>query len=269
MISVLLAAVVSYLLVCVLMYATQRSQIYLPPREVERPDATVVRLAVDGATLKIWVVPRSGPRALIYFGGNAEEVSWNLAGLAAAFPGHTLYLVNYRGYGGSTGRPTEAALLADALAVHDYVRARQPRVAVLGRSLGSGVAVFLASERPVERLVLVTPFDSFVNVARAHYWFLPVGLLLRDRYEAVRRAGAVEAPVLAIIAEKDELVPRACSEALVAAFAPGQARAVVIRGAAHNSLDLSPEYLASAADFLEGTQTDAVAGGSATGAAAP
>lgn len=248
--SLLLSALLAYLLVCATLFAIQRSLIYFPAREVDRTDATVLRLNSGPARLKIWVVPRPGAAALVYFGGNAEEVSWNLDGLAAAFPDRTLYLVNYRGYGGSTGRPAERDLLVDALAVHDHVQARQPRVAVMGRSLGSAVAVFLASQRAVERLVLVTPFDSLANVARSHYRWLPVHWLMRDRYDAVRHAPAVRAPVLAIIAAQDEIIPWPRSAALLEAFAPGQVRAVTIPGATHNTLDLSPEYLAAAAAFV-------------------
>jgi len=248
--SLLLCALLVYLLLCAVLFATQRSLIYFPAREVDHPGTAVLRLSSGQATLKIWVVPRPGPAALIYFGGNAEEVSWNLAGLTAAFPDRTLYLVNYRGYGGSTGRPTERALLADALAVYDHVQARQRRVAVMGRSLGSAVAVVLASQRAVERLVLVTPFDSLASVARSHYRWLPVRWLMRDRYDAVRHAPAVQAPVLAIIAAQDEIIPRPSSGALLEAFAAGQARVVTIPGATHNTLDFTPAYLAAAAAFL-------------------
>jgi len=121
---------------------------------------------------------------------------------------------------------------------------------VMGRSLGSGVSVFVASERPVERLVLVTAFDSLVNVARAHIRWLPIGWLMRDRYESASRAGRVKAPVLMIIAGEDEIVPRARSEALAAAFAPGQVRVVVVPGVGHNTLDLSPVYLGAVRAFL-------------------
>ena len=193
---------------------------------------------------------RSGPRALIYFGGNAEDVAANVDALSGALPGHSLYLVNYRGYGGSTGTPSEAALFADALAVYDHVRTRHPQTSVLGRSLGSGVAVYLASERPVERLVLVTPFDSLLNVARTHFRILPAGLLLKDRYESASRAHTISAPVMTVIAEEDEIIPRARSQALVDAFRPGQVRLTVIDDAQHNTLDAAPEYLASVREFL-------------------
>jgi alpha-beta hydrolase superfamily lysophospholipase len=116
------------------------------------------------------------------------------------------------------------------------------------------VAVFVASERPVDRLVLVTAFDSLVNVARAHIRWLPIGLLMRDRYESASRAARVTAPVLVVIAGEDEIIPRARSEALVTAFAPGQVRVEVIPGVGHNTLDLLPQYLESVRGFLQGSR---------------
>jgi fermentation-respiration switch protein FrsA (DUF1100 family) len=120
----------------------------------------------------------------------------------------------------------------------------------MGRSLGSGVAVGLASERAVERLVLVTPFDRLASVARAHYPWLPVGLLLRERYDSVARAPAVKAPTLVVVAAEDGLVPRASSDALVAAFAPAQVRVLLLEQVDHNDIDLDPQYLESVAEFL-------------------
>lgn len=246
----LLVPLLAYLALCALMFFSQRSQIYFPVRESQAADATVLRLASGDANLKIWVVPRPGPRALIYFGGNAEDVAGNLPGFTAAFPGHSLYLVNYRGYGGSSGSPSESGLLADATAVYDQLRPRHAEISVIGRSLGSGVAVHLASVRDVHRLVLVTPFDSLVNVARAHFRYLPVGLLMRDRYDSASRAPAVRAPTLVLIAEYDEIIPRARSEALVSAF-PGSQRTVgMLAGGTHNELGPGSQYLERIGKFL-------------------
>jgi len=201
----------------------------------------------------VGVVSRPGDRALVYFGGNAEDVAGNVELFAEAFPDRSLFLVNYRGYGGSSGRPTEAGLVADALAVFDHVQQEHPAVAVMGRSLGSGIAVQLATSRPVDRLVLVTPYDSLVNVAREYFRWLPVGLLLRDRYDSVSRAHQVKTPVLMVIADEDEIIPRERSDALAAAFAPGQPRVVVVPAVGHNTLDLSPEYLGAVREFLAAT----------------
>lgn len=250
---------VAYLTLCAWLYVTQRSQIYFPTPEAQHPGARALWIVSEGERIKVWAVSKPGPKALVYFGGNADDAAWHIDPFSAAFPEHSLYLVNYRGYGGSTGRPTETGLVADARAVFDFVRARQPDVTVIGRSLGSGIAVQLAAERPVARLVLVAGYDSLVNVARAHFRWLPVGLLLRDRYESAQRAQAVTAPVLVIIAESDEVIPRARSAALVAAFRPGQAQVSVISGAMHNTLDLSPDFLRSVVAFVNGPEPEAPA----------
>ncbi len=223
--------------VCALMFLGQRALLYHPTPARELAGAQALAVASGGDTLRVWVRPGSGPDALIYFGGNAEDVAGNLHELAPALPRHTLYLVNYRGYGGSTGAPTEAALFEDALAVYDAVRGRHARIAVVGRSLGSGVAVYLAGQRPVAHLALVTPYDSIENVAKQRYPFLPVGWLLKDKFDSASRVGGLRVPTLVVIAERDGVIPRARSDALVAAFPAGLARVEVVPGATHNSLD--------------------------------
>lgn len=248
--SIIIVVAVAYLALCAWVYATQRSQIYFPVPPSNPAGAQALWLESSGQRLKVWVVSRPGPRALLYFGGNAEDVAGNIEEFSAAFPEHSLYLVNYRGYGGSSGRPSEAALFADGLAAYDLVRAEHPSVAVMGRSLGSGVAVFVASKRPVDRLVLVTAFDSLANVARAHLPWLPVRLLMQDRYESASRAHDVKAPVLMVLAGDDEIIPRARSKALAEAFAPGQVQVRVLAGMTHNSIDLMPEYFRTVRAFL-------------------
>jgi hypothetical protein len=249
-----------YLLLCAWVYATQRGQIYFPTPERSHPRAEALWLDSEGERIKVWVVPRPGPRAMIYFGGNADDAAGHVDAFAEALPGHSVYLVNYRGYGGSTGRPSEAGLVADAIAVFDHVSERHSEIAIVGRSLGSDIAVQLAGRRPVTSLVLVTPFDSLVNLARTYFGWLPVGLLLRDRYESARRAAAVTAPVLVVIAGEDEIVPRVRSEALATAFRAGQARTVVVPELGHNTLDLSPQYLGSVSTFLAGHGAPAAPG---------
>lgn len=250
LVSFLGIAATAYLLLCAWVYATQRAQIYFPVPETHHPGAQVLWLESHGERIKVWVVPRPGSRALVYFGGNAEDVADNIEAFHEEFPQYSLYLVNYRGYGGSTGRPSEAGFHADALAVYDHVHREHADISLMGRSLGSGVAVQLASERPVDRLVLVTAYDSLVNVAREYFRWLPVGLLLRDRYDSASRARGISAPVLIVIAGQDEIIPRSRSEALAAAFPPDRLRVVVVPGVMHNTLDGSPAYLATVREFL-------------------
>ena len=247
----LIAAAAVYASLCAWLFLTQRSHIYFPTGESDAAGAEAVWLDSHGERIKLWSVARPGRKALVYFGGNAEDVAWSVGPLSEALPDRSLYLVNYRGYGGSSGRPSEEGLGNDALAVYDHVATSHDDIALMGRSLGSGIAMRLASRRRVERLVLVTPYDSLVALARKYYRYLPVSLLLRDRYDSVALAPSVDAPVLVIVAGEDEIIPRERSEALAEAFSPGQAAVTVIPQAGHNSLDLVPEYLGTVRRFLD------------------
>jgi uncharacterized protein len=245
-----IGALLIYGVLCALLYLLQSRLLYLPTPEVALHGVPSIRVQHDGAALKVWELHPDARTALIYFGGNAEEVSLNAADFAAAFPDTAVYLVNYRGYGGSTGRPSEAALLSDAKAIFDWAAARHDRIAVVGRSLGSGVAVALAANRPVYRLVLVTPYDSIANVAADHFPLFPVRRLLRDRYDSLLRIGELRAPVLVLLAERDEVVLRARSDALIAAIPSGARQTLVIRGSTHNDISSFPAFWQSLRNFV-------------------
>ena len=235
--------------ICGVLFAAQRSLLFHPvPATGGVPTTT---LDVPGATLRIATRPHDGPRAILYFGGNAEDVSHTVIELAAAFPGRAIYAQHYRGYGGSGGRPSERALHADAAAVFDHVAARHPDVDVIGRSLGSAVAVRLAATKPVRRLVLVTPFDSILAIARRLFPWLPVRLLLADPFAAVDDAPRVAAPTLVITAGADAVVPVAHTRRLLAAFRPGVAEERAFPHAGHNDVSMDPAYLDSIRRFLE------------------
>jgi pimeloyl-ACP methyl ester carboxylesterase len=231
-----------YMGLCAVLFLFQRSLIYLPhpPSNHHRETITV---QVDNAEILVTVLQGETLEAVLYFGGNAEDVSYSLPTFETAFPGHALYLPHYRGYGDSTGKPSEAALFADALALFDMVHEKHPRVFVIGRSLGSSVAVHVASLRPVERLVLVTPFDSILGLAQKLYPFFPVRWLLLDRFESAKFAPKVTAPTLLLAAEMDEIVPRQSAEALLGRFAPGVAEMRIVAGTGHNTISRSPDYI--------------------------
>lgn len=234
MITVLVLACAAYLAVCALLFFRQRSMMYFPQAF---EGGTVLSLA-GGAPVGVTLHEQPGPGAVIYFGGNAEAVGHSLDELQAVFPGQALYLMHYRGYGATPGEPTEEGLFADALALYEYVRARHPQVTLVGRSLGSGIATRLASVRAVDRLVLVTPYDSMAGVASHHYRWLPVRWLLRDRYESARHAAQVSAPTTILVAGQDEVIPLASSETLYRSFRPGLASFQVIPGVGHNDISL-------------------------------
>jgi uncharacterized protein len=238
-----------YALACVFLYLNQRRMIYRPEssRPVRQaPDFVLLR---DGVMLRGWVVNPGQTKALLYFGGNGERIEDLRQDFSRWFPDRTIYLLPYRGYGASSGEPSESALIDDALGLYDEVARHHKGIAVIGRSLGSGVATQLAARRPLERLVLVTPFDSLQRVAQGAYPYAPVSWLLKDRYESWRFAGQVHCPVLVLRAADDQVIDPARTAVLVASFsAPPEE--LVIAGAGHNTIQNDPAYQRALDTFL-------------------
>ena len=244
--SSLFIAGLAYAGFCILLYVSQRSMMYLPTAETNATGAEAIKFSNEDETIKLWRLG-SGPDAIIYFGGNAENVAWNIPTFSEYFPGYSIYLVNYRGYGGSTGSPNELNFYSDALKIYDDLESQHRNIYVIGRSIGAAVATYLAAERRVEHLVLITPFDSALNMARDIYPFVPVKLLLKDRLDATVSARKLSNGVSVIVAADDNIVPRARSEALIDAFdtnriAPHQIEVKIIEHANHNDIDGFPNY---------------------------
>jgi pimeloyl-ACP methyl ester carboxylesterase len=237
------------------MYVAQDSLIFHPQRLEEsrraalasRPGVESVFIhAADGVRLHAWHV--KGDPLVIYFGGNAEEVSWMLDDAARRAPGVGWLLTDYRGYGSSGGSPSEKALVSDALQWYDHFRGAE-RIHVFGRSLGSGVAVQLAAERPVIGMILVAPFDSLVEVGKRHYPFLPVNWLLKHRFDSMALAPKMKVPLLCIVATDDEIIPAEHARRLYEAWG-GPKQWLGLEGAGHNSTDNAANYWPSIARFL-------------------
>lgn len=207
--------------------------------------------AADGTRLHAWHVKATpGAPLVLYFGGNAEEVSWMVAEGPRRAPGVGWLLVDYRGYGSSEGSPSEHALVADALRWHEEAGKFSERIFLFGRSLGSGVAVQLAASRPVDGVILVAPYDSMVELGRHHYPFLPVGWMLKHRFDSVQRAPQISAPLLCLVAEHDEIIPLVRSKRLYEAW-KGPKRWVELLGAGHNSTDGAPQFWSAIRSFLD------------------
>jgi len=248
--TILAVLLACYAAAALFLYIKQRDFIYFPSRAVEHA-YPLDRISIGDVTLDIVVLNAGQADAVVYFGGNAENVVFNAPEFLQWLPNRTLYLVNYRGYGGSTGQPVESALYNDAEQVFDNYRSDHTRVAVMGKSLGSGVATWLASVRDIEKLVLVTPYDSIANIASAQYPMFPVAWMLKDRFDSVARIAAIKAPTLVILAEHDNIIPASHSAALIAAFPPEQVQITTIAGADHNSLSLAPAYGNALVGFLD------------------
>jgi uncharacterized protein len=243
-----LLLVFAYVLLCAALFFVQRSLLYFPqPRSIAAP--TLSLPTAEGDTL-VSVREHEGADALIYFGGNGEDTSLNLPDFSAAFPEHSLYLLHYRGYGGSAGTPSETSLMRDALALYAIVQARHKNIAIVGRSLGSGIAVHLASMKPTSRLALITPYDSITAIAARHFPYIPVSWLLTDKYDSATYAPHVKAPTLILLAEHDQIIPRQSSETLYSRFESGSASLKIVPDADHNTISNSPQYLDLLKAFL-------------------
>ena len=207
----------------------------------------------DGTRVHAWYV-KSGSPLVLYFGGNAEEVSWMIEAVSVEAPDASWLLMDYRGYGQSGGSPSEKALIADALALYDHAAKLSgvdpKRIYAFGRSLGGGVAVALAEQRPLAGLILVSPFDSLVAVAKRYYWYLPVDWMLKHRFDSIALAPRLETPLLCLIAERDEVIPAVHAERLFEAWG-GPKRKVPLPGANHNTTDSAPQFWPSIREFLE------------------
>jgi uncharacterized protein len=250
MIKILIFLVLIYLLACLILYIKQRDLLYFPTPEAHSTQAQEIWINSQQQRLKLWQMHQQKP-AIIYFGGNAEAVEDNIPGFSHALAEHTVYLVNYRGFGGSSGKATEQALFEDALAVYDAIKEKHSDISVIGRSLGSGVAIYLATQRKIDKIALITPYDSIKNVAKSHYPIFPVSLLLKDHFDSLSRSAQLTQPILVLLADHDVTVPRKNSETLIAALKPEQLKTKIIMDSDHGNISSHAEYFSSLSTFFE------------------
>ena len=251
---VLLSFAVAYLAICaVIWFAQERLLFYPQPLAGEaRPPSgwrleAVRHTAADGTVLEGVLVlpPASRPPLVIYYGGNAEEATVSAAEVEQRYGARAVLLMNYRGYGRSGGRPSERALVHDALELYDAVVARKDlateHVVLHGRSLGTGVAVQVASQRPACRVALTSPYARVTDVAGEIYPWLPVRWLARHPFDSISRAPKVSTPLMVFIAEGDTLIPPKHSERLAAAWG-GPVERVRLPDRGHDDVIADPHY---------------------------
>jgi uncharacterized protein len=236
-----------------LVWAFQRRLMYFPMGNVPTPAALgltnvepVTFRSADDVTLHGWFFPSPQPAAMtmLVCNGNAGNLAYR-AGLASALraSGMNVLLFDYRGYGDSTGAPTESGLAADSRAARAYLLQRadtqRSRLVYFGESLGAAVAIELAAALPPEALVLRSPFTSMLDMSRLHYPFLPAGLLLRDRYPSIDRIATVQAPLLVIAGDRDSIIPVENTRRLYDAAVMKHKQLVIVAGADHNDPELA------------------------------
>jgi len=243
----LIVLLFGYVGVVALLYVVQRALMYFPdatrvaPAAAGLAAAEEVRLdTADGERVIAWhLPPRADRPVVLYLHGNGGALSHRAERFRAlTADGTGLVALDYRGYGGSSGHPTEPGLVIDAETAYGFAAARYPaaRIAVWGESLGTGVAVALAVERPIGHLVLEAPFTSAADVGAGVYWFIPVHLLMKDQFRSDLRIGKVTAPVLVLHGDHDRVVPFALGERLYALINSPK-RFVRFQGGGHEGLD--------------------------------
>ena len=258
---IILTVVGAYIGICGLLWAFQERLIF-HPRAVAvtpwNPPAAPIEIDRGDAVLRGWVVNAKSPGPLIvYFGGNAEEVSGNVDNWAARKA--TTVLVNYRSYGDSTGRPSERTLLGDAIAVAEWARGEFPDrpLVLLGLSLGSGIAALTAQQVGPDALVLVSPYRSVEHIARRSLPFVPVGLLLRHRFSA--ETAATDLPrTLVIASPRDRVIPLTENMAMVETIKAAAKHRVELRTfeVSHFEFLHHPEVWRAVDEFLATVSTN-------------
>lgn len=243
------------------LFVAQRGLLYHPtqeapalPRALQPELREVESETADGLRLRHWYHPPNemGAPVLVVFHGNAGDRADRLDKYAA-FPeaGYGLFLADYRGYAGNPGRPSEAGLIADGRSVLDWLEAHGVpggRHVLYGESLGTGVAVALAAERPVGAVVLESPFTALADVAQAHYWYVPAKWMMLDRFDSAARIADLQAPLMVLHGEADDTVPVRFGRRLFE-MAPEPKEALFLPGAGHVDL-FGHGADAAAVDFI-------------------
>lgn len=230
-----------YILLCAFLYFNQDNLLYFPQeRQENRAEHTLLIPTEVGHTV-VTIQEREGDQALIYFGGNAEDVSQRLAKFKQIFPQYSLYLMHYRGYG-SDGNPREEAIYQDALSLHEIVSKDHTDIVLMGRSLGTGVATRLAAEKSINQLILVTPYSSIEDVASERYWGIPVSLLLKDKYLSWLYAPKVKVETSILLAGRDDVISEESTLKLFDNFSDGVASIYRFEHSGHNNISSELGY---------------------------
>jgi fermentation-respiration switch protein FrsA (DUF1100 family) len=238
----------AWLAACAGLYFLQRSLMY--HGRASRPDPALAGVAgidvrrlatADGLGLLAWyAAPAQGRPVALFLHGNAGDIGGRAGRVAQyAASGWGVLLVEWRGFGGNPGAPSEEGLARDAEAAHAELLALgipPGRIVIWGESLGTAPAVRLARTHAARALVLEAPFTSMADMARRRYPFVPVDLLLKDRHDSLRRIATVATPLLVIHGSKDALIPPAMGELLVAASPAAVKRFHALPEADHNTL---------------------------------
>lgn len=258
MINFLLFLAVIYLFSCTALYVLQDKLIFFPPLPIEDVYQSVskneIEFSINDEVLHGWRVDLNGAsnKTILYFGGNAEDVVY-LNHEAKEFNVRQSFAFNHPGYGKSTGKPSQFSLYNNALLIYDLVvekyQLSADDIIVVGRSLGSSVATYLAANRDVAGLILITPFDSIENIAAKQYKFFPVKLLLKHQFSTIDYISMVKNPILMLAAYEDEIIADENLQNL-RKMAGKQNKLIQYSHVGHNTIQTHDTYYKEINDFI-------------------
>jgi pimeloyl-ACP methyl ester carboxylesterase len=212
LLDLLLSAALCYSAAVLWMWIRQEHYLFKPKHYDPLPEFEPYRWdrAINGLHHQGWFIDKEKNRTLIYHGGNAEDLAGHCEVMMNG-PDANVLLVNYRGYGQSEGTPGEREMVADCIAIYDRFREETgtppEKIILMGRSLGTGVAVQVAAARPAAGLILATPYESIAAIAKFQYPWLPIRRMLRHTFLAADYAPDISIPALVLLAEHDEIIP--------------------------------------------------------------
>jgi len=240
---------ITYIGIGIFLYLQQRTFLYYPTQNTASKYNNII-MENEDEKINIIILNEGHENAILYFGGNAESMTGSSDYIAGQFPGFTVYLMDYRGYGASTGDATEKGLYSDALKLYDAVKEKHDRISIGGRSLGTAIATYVAVHREVSKLALITPFDSIVNVAKGKYPIYPVALLLHDKYDSAARAKDISAKTFIVIAQNDQVISKERTQELIDAFSSKLLQITTITNRGHNDISSDDRYYKIMQDFI-------------------
>lgn len=248
--SVSTVLVLIYFGMGIYLYLNQNNFLYFPRTETMHTHSNM-NIQNEHESINIVVLNKGHQNAILYFGGNGESMAMSADYIAKQFPQFTCYLMDYRGYGKSSGQATEQGLYSDALKLYDTIKSKHHRVSIGGRSLGSGIATYVAANRTVSKLALITPYDSIVAVAQDKYPMYPASLLLHNnQYDSVSRVKDIKAKSFIVMAENDSVIPLKNTKNLIQVFQKDMLEVVTIQGRNHIDISSDEKYYKLMQDFI-------------------
>lgn len=231
-----------YIGVGIYLYIFQREFIYYPTKK-QNHSFWKKTYFIDGEKIEVITLNRHQKNAILYFGGRSESVSKSAEKLQQTFSDYAVYLINYRGYGSSTGLATEKDLLKDAEIIYEDIAQNHNNVSIIGRSLGTGIATHIASRKKVDKLVLVTPYDSILNIAQDKYPIYPISYILKDQYNSIDYVKDIpKIPTLIFLVKDDKTIPFKYSNNLIQSFNSDSIQVKTINNTTHSSIVDTTSY---------------------------